>query len=355
MSKNIFSNSKILIEDEPFSINQLFISFKNFFLKLINNWKIVITFSLLCGLISLIIAVYTPKTYTAKTTFVVEDAKSGSTSILSTLAGQSGIDIGSLAGGSGLLNGDNVLQLLKSKTLIKKSLLSSYDEKNTLADRYASVYNLKSKWQSDKKINKNINFNSKLTRLEDSLLQIITNLIIDKDLRIGRLDKKVSIYELNMTSRDEKFSFLFSNYLLYNTTDFYINIKVGNIKSNIERLEKRADSLLEILDKKTYKAAEANSQLLNINKALPKLPSNAEIISRNKNIQAAVYTSLIQNLELNKTTLLQQTPVFQTLDKPEFPLNINKPSKLLYLFTGLLIGFSISLFFVYFKKSTIEL
>jgi hypothetical protein len=35
--------------------------------------------------------------------------------------------------------------------------------------------------------------------------------------------------------------------------------------------------------------------------------------------------------------------------------DVYKRQKLLYLFTGLLIGFSISLFFVYFKKSTIEL
>ena len=354
MSKNIFPNSKILIEDDPFSINQIFSSLKNFIFKFMYYWKIVITFSLFCGLISLVIAIYSPKTYTAKTTFVVEDAKSGNTSFLSTLAGQSGIDIGSLGGGSGLLNGDNVLQLLKSKTLIKKSLLMPYDEKNTLADIYANVYNLKSSWQNDKKINKYVNFNSKLTRLEDSLLQIITSLIIDKELSIGRLDKKVSIYELNMTSKDEKFSYLFSNYLLKYTTEFYVNIKVGNIKNNIERLEKRADSLLEILDKKTYKAAEANSQLLNINKALPNLPSNAEIISRNKNIQAAVYTSLIQNLELNKTSLLQQTPVFQNLDTPEFPLKINKASKLLYLSGGLLVGLLISIFYIYFKKRTIE-
>jgi hypothetical protein len=354
MSNKIFPNSKILVEDEPFSITELINNFKYFFNKVFKYWKTVFIISFFGGLIGLLIAFFTPKTFTAQTTFVVEDAKTGSSSILSTLAGQTGIDIGGMGGGSGLLNGDNVLQLLKSRTLIKKTLLSPYDQQNTLADIYATVNDLKYKWQNDKKINKLISFNTKPTRLEDSLLQTIINHLIEKDISISRLDKKVSIYELNVTSKDEKFSYLFSNYLLNKTTEFYIDIKVGNIKKNIQRLESRADSLLILLDRKTYMAAEASSQLLNVNKAIPYLPSNAEIVSRNKNIQTAVYTNLIQNLELNKTTLLQNTPVFQNLDTPEFPLKINKASKLLYLMGGLLMGSLFSLLIVSFKPNTID-
>jgi uncharacterized protein involved in exopolysaccharide biosynthesis len=354
MNNKIFSNSKILVEDEPFSIVDLFNNFKYFLIKVLKNWKIVVTISTLGGLIGILIAVYTPKTYTAKTTFVVEDAKTGSSSILSNLVGQTGLDIGGLGGGSGLLNGDNVLQLLKSQTLIKKSLLSQYDQKNTLADIYATVNNLKAKWQSNKNINKVITFNSKNTRLEDSLLQTIISQIIEKDISISRLDKKVSIYELNITSKDEKLSFLLSNILLNKATDFYIDIKVGNIRKNIQRLETRADSLLILLDKKTYKSAEASSQLLNVNKAIPNLPSNAEIVNRNKNIQTAIYTNLIQSLELNRTSLLQHTPVFQNIDIPEFPLKINKASKLLYLLVGLSIGFILSILVVYIKKTSLD-
>lgn len=354
MSNKIFPNSNILVEDEPFSITEVYHNFKSFFNKVIKYWKIAFIITIFSGFIGLLITFFIPNTFTAKTTFVVEDAKTGSSSILSTLAGQTGIDIGGMGGGSGLLNGDNVLQLLKSRTLIKKSLLSPYDQQNTLADIYATVNDLKPKWQKDKKINKLISFNTKLTRLEDSLLQTIINRLIEKDISISRLDKKVSIYELNITSKDEKFSYLFSNYLLNKTTEFYIDIKVGNIKKNIQRLESRADSLLILLDKKTYMAAEASSQLLNVNKAIPNLPSNAEIVSRNKNIQTAVYTNLIQNLELNKTTLLQHTPVFQNLDTPEFPLKINKASKFLYLIGGLLIGFLLSLLIVFFKSNPLD-
>jgi hypothetical protein len=347
------NSQNIIIEDEPFSIIQVFDNFKAFGIKILNQWKVVVLFMLLGAITGFSIAFLVPTTFTAKTTFVVEDAKSNGSSLLSSLAGQTGIDIAGLGGNSGMLSGDNVLQILKSNTLIKKSLLSPYDSTHNLADVYANANNLKTKWLVNPKINKQINFKGNLTRLEDSLLQVIINSIIEKDISISRIDKKVSIFELNITSKDEKFSYLFSDNLLRKTTDFYIDIKVGNIRKNIQRLQERADSLLVLLDQKTYKAAEASSQLLNANKAMPNLSSNAEIEIRNKTIQNAVYNSLIQNLELSKTALLQQTPVFQNLDTPEYPLKLNKASKLLYLLIGLFIGLLFGALAVFIKPTHI--
>ena len=346
-------NRNILIEDEPFSISQVFTNMKNSFVQLLTHWKKLSLFAFIGGLMGVLVAFFIPTTYTAKTTFVVEEAKSGGSSILSSLAGQTGLDIASLSGGNGLFSGDNVLLLLKSTSLIKKSLLSPYDETQTLADAYANVNHLKEKWLSNSKINKEINFSEKLTRLEDSLLQTIMYTIINKEISITRMDKKVSIFELLVTSKDEKFSYLFSTNLLKKTAEFYIDIKVGNLRKNVIRLQERADSLLDLLDKKTYKAAEVTSQMLNGNRALPDLVSSSEISTRNKTIQTTVYTSLIQNLEISKISLIQQTPVFQNLDNPEYPLKITKASKLIYLIIGAMLAFIIGAFTVFIKPTPI--
>jgi len=346
-------NRNILIEDEPFSISQVFTNIKNRFVQLFTHWKKLSLFAFIGGLIGVLVAFFIPTTYTAKTTFVVEEAKSGGSSILSSLAGQTGLDIASLSGGNGLFSGDNVLLLLKSTSLIKKSLLSPYDSTQTLADAYANVNHLKENWQANPKINKKINFGGKLQRLEDSLLQTMMYTIINKEISITRMDKKVSIFELLVTSKDEKFSYLFSTNLLKKTAEFYIDIKVGNLRKNVIRLQERADSLLDLLDKKTYKAAEATSQMLNGNKALPDLVSSSEISTRNKTIQTTVYTSLIQNLEISKTSLIQQTPVFQNLDNPEYPLKITKASKLIYLIFGAMLALIIGAFTVFIKPTPI--
>ena len=351
MNKEINPNRNILIEDEPFSISQVFINMKNSFVQLLTHWKKLSLFAIIGGIMGVLIAWFTPTTYTAKTTFVVEEAKSGGSSILSSLAGQTGLDIASLSGGNGLFSGDNVLLLLKSTSLVKKSLLTPYDETQTLADAYANVNHLKQKWKSNSKINKEINFGGNLTRLEDSLLQTMMYTIINKEISITRMDKKVSIFELLVTSKDEKFSYLFATNLLKKTAEFYIDIKVGNLRKNVVRLQERADSLLDLLDKKTFNAAEATSQMLNGNRALPDLVSSSEISTRNKTIQTTVYTSLIQNLELSKTSLIQQTPVFQNLDNPEYPLKISKTSKLLYSIVGAMIAVVIGAFSIFIKPT----
>jgi hypothetical protein len=353
MNSNQSNNQKNILEDEPFSFIQIFSNVKLFMLELLTYWKQLFFFALVGGIIGFGWAYYTPITYTARTTFVVEEAKSGNSSLLSTIAGQGGFDIGSISGGSGILSGDNVLELLKSKSLVKKALLSSYDDKKTLADVYADFYNLKSKWLQSPSVGKEINFTRPLTRLEDSLLQTMMFKIIDKDISIAKPDKRISIFELLVTSRDEKFSYIFSNNLLKQATDFYIDVKVGGLKRNVERLQMRADSLSQLLDKKTYLAAEASAQMLNINKVYSGVAASAEISNRNKTLQSNIYASLVQNLEASKTALVQLTPVFQTLDTPEYPLKKNKISKILYFLYGSSMLIFITSFIIAFKPSKI--
>jgi hypothetical protein len=353
MNSNQSNMQNNILEDEPFSFNQLFNNIKLYLLEILFYWKGLVLFMLIGGMIGFGWAYYTPVTYTARTTFIVEEAKSSNSSLLSSITSQGGFDFGSMSGGSGMLSGDNVLQLLKSNSLVKKALLSQYDDTKTLADQYAELYGLKSQWLKSPSMNSEINFKGPLTRFKDSLLQIMMFKIIDKNIIISKPDKRISIFELLITNRDEKFSYVFSNNLLKQATDFYIDVKVGGLKRNVERLEMRADSLSELLDKKTYMAAEASAQMLNINKVYSGVAASAEISNRNKSLQNNIYASLVQNLEASKTALVQQTPVFQTLDIPEYPLKKNKTSKMLYFIFGALVSVFLFSFIIAFKPRRI--
>ena len=81
-------------------------------------------------------------TYTGRVNFVIEENKQNSGGLFSALAGQVGLDMSSLSGNSGILAGDNVLELLKSPTLLKKVLLSPDTEDSTIsiAWAYATSY-----------------------------------------------------------------------------------------------------------------------------------------------------------------------------------------------------------------------
>ena len=108
----------MLPEDEPYSFQiqwQQALQRIKAALGQVRTWMLVTVAGIVVGLV---LAWLSPVTYTARLSFVVEDAKTGGGSIMSALAGQFGFDIGSLSGGaSGVLAGDNVLKLVRNHHL----------------------------------------------------------------------------------------------------------------------------------------------------------------------------------------------------------------------------------------------
>ena len=167
-------------------------------------WKIAIV-GFIGGIIGFVYASRQPITYTAKTTFVVEEGKSGSSGLggLASLAGQFGVDVGGGSSG-GLFSGDNILLYFKSPSLARETLLTKYDSSSNLsvADVYATVYKLKEGWEKNEKIGK-IDFhpsewNKSYTRLQDSLLQKLIDGIIKTQLTVGKLIKKLVLLMLQL-------------------------------------------------------------------------------------------------------------------------------------------------------------
>lgn len=314
---------KILPEDSAFETKPYKEQVQAFTQLLIAKWKLLLVLAVLGFVGGLVYHWIKPVEYIARTSFVVEESKAGSGNLMSALAGQFGFDLGSLSGTSGVLAGDNVLQLLKSGTLIKQTLLTPYDAKKSLADVYAETQDLKKKWEGKKKVGKWIDFpvGKKMDRLQDSLLKVVVQKIVEKNLSVLKPDRKLGFFELSVISRDEAFSQLFCTRLLKVATDFYVNTKTRRLQSNVQRLQAKADSLASTLNKKTYSAAETDRLLLNANPVYAAPTVSAEISSRDKYVQATIYGEIIKNLEISKTAMIQETPTVQVVDYPDLPLN----------------------------------
>ncbi len=339
------------VENEPiFSFRKIVTDFFSTLLQILQlkNW-------LLSGIIAGAILgigyffIY-KKTYTAKLTFVVEDAKTTGGSLASAFAGQLGFDITGLSGASGIIGGDNVLELLRSSHFVKQTLLTPYcdscDTTTTLADQYASIYHLKEKWKKNEDIGKVINFyplKNKQLRLEDSLLQVLIRRITDNELTISKPDKKLNIFEIEATTRDEKFTQLFCERLLKITTDFYVDTKTNRLKRNVERLQKRADSIGMLLNKQTYVSSAETGKLIDLNPAYTTSSVTAEISARDKLVLSAIYTEIVKNLEVSKTALIQETPTIQIVDYPELPLKVNKLKWYWATIIGGLLGLTVTI------------
>lgn len=339
------------MEEEIFTFRKLITDWMNDILYALSYWRILLVAGILGAVVGLCFAWLRPVTYTARLTFVVEEAKGGGGSIASALAGQFGFDIGGISGASGILAGDNVMELLKSKSLIKLTLLTPFNDSAnySLADQYATVNHWKEKWRKSSKVGREINFqvNQKLfSRLEDSLLQRMINKIGEDELSISKPDKKLGFFEIQATTGDERFSQLFCERLLKITTDFYVTTKTKRLTNNVNRLQKRADSLGILLDKKTYSTAETEKLLLDANPVYANPMVNAEISSRNKFIQSTIYGEIIKNLEVSKTALIQETPTVQVVDSPELPLKENKTSWFIAAMAGGMISLLLCVFLI---------
>lgn len=286
--------------------------------------------------------------YEGAASFILEE-KSSMGGGLSGLASQFGVDIGGLSGSSGLFAGDNILEILKSRTIIDRVLLSKVDStnalnKNTLADLYLDWTNQKNKWMNRADL-ANISFANCVpgkanTRLQDSILFLIYKKLTKKHVTVERVNKKGSIIEVMTTSQSEIFSKLFSERLVAETMKMYLDIKTGTAARSILRLEKRSDSLMEILNSKSYKSASL--QVLDANIAYKSTAVPVEVSQRDKSVTYALYTEVMKNLEASRMALAGQTPIINLLDSSKYPLEDQKYSFLILLGIGIAAGLLIN-------------
>ncbi len=342
------NNQLSLTDSDEISLRELFEKIQKILKYLISKWWIILLTGTLGGANGYIHAYRQPIKYTAKITFVLEDSKGGGSGLAS-LAGQFGFDLGGSAGGS-VFSGDNILSFLKSKNLVRETLLTSFSEKSneTLADRYADIYKLKESWIRNNKIGK-INFSkfniNSLPRLEDSLMQNIEERIIENELFVIRPDKKYSFIEAKITTLDEEFSKTFLDRLVKVASELYIVSKTKTKAANIALLQRRADSLSAVLNNKTYSAAASQQSLVDVNPALKISSISSEITNRDKTISSTIFAEVVKNLELSKTLLNQEMPFIQVVEQSTFPLPKEKPSKINSLVLGSF--FSVSLTILY--------
>lgn len=290
--------------------------------------------------------------YTAEITFIVEDNKNMGGGILSALGGQLGFDISSLSGGgNGLLSGDNVLELLKSKSMMAECLKTPYgnDTSITLADRYAEVYKLRKQWAKSKEVGKEIFFGKadQNSRLQDSLLKVIVKQIEEKQLSIYKPDKKLGFFRVTVSTKDELMSKLIAERIIKIATDFYIDARTGRLKKNIDRLQGRTDSLEAVLNKRTYSATAENRLMLNANPAFIDQPVTREISEREKIMMGTIYAELMKNLEISKTALIQETPAVQIVDHASLPLENDRKKWYIHLIWGILAGIGGMMLFIF--------
>ena len=335
------------------ALTDIIASAKNFIQFIQSKIKLLGLLIVLGGLLGLVYYFITSPKYQATATFIVEEKSSGSG--LAGMAGQLGFDISSLTGGNaGLFDGDNILEIIKSRNIIESVLLSKVDiadsaNNKTLADLYYETSGLKNKLEGKSNDLANLNFSSiKIgaahTILQDSVLYMMIEKINKDNLNVQRTNKKGSIISISTNSVNPQFSKLFSERLLNETSEMYIKIKVGNLSSNINRLQNKADSLQALLNRTSYQSAALNT--FDANEAYKSSAVPEEMSQRDKLVLNTLYAEVVKNVEILRISLINQKPIIQVLDLPKFPLVNQQKSFLIIELIGILAGLVIGLLYL---------
>ena len=347
-------NNTEQFDNDEISLKELVLKIKEWYQFLISKWKLIVLMGVIGGVIGFTYAYFQKPTYKAVLTFAMEEEKSGGGGLGGALglASQFGIDLGSSGGGA--FSGANLIELMKSRKLVEKTLLSPIEvdgKAQSLVEYYLAFNEIKKDWD-EKPLLKNVSFpidadRTKFTLQQDSILKNLAAGLIKKDLVISQKDKKVSILSIEMNSTNEQFAKVFCETIAKETSEYYIEIKSKKSKMNVDILQHQADSIRAELNSAITGVAAAADNVFNLNSAMNvrRTPS----ARRQVDVQAntAILTQLVGNLELAKVTLRKETPLLQIIDRPSFPLEKEKVGKLKSLVLGgFLAGFLTVLYLV---------
>ncbi len=342
------------IDNDEISLKELIQKIQEWIAYLKTQWKLIIGIAALGGIIGFVYASFQKPTYLATTTFVLEEDKGGGgLGGAMGLASSFGFDLG--GGGGGLFTSSNIIELMKSRLVVEKTLLNPVQiagKEISLADYYIQYNELKEGWAKKPKL-ANISFpvnadRTKFSLEQDSILQTISEELTKENLAIAQKDKKVSIISLTVKTENELFSKLFCEQLLKETSDFYIETKSKKSRLNVDILQHQADSIRAELNGAITGVAAASDNVYNLNPAynVKKTPGTRRQVDVQAN--TAILTQLVAQLELSKVSLRKETPLVQLIDRPILPLEKEKLGRLKSLVLGgFLAGFLTILYLVF--------
>ena len=342
------------INNDDISLKELIQKIQEWFQYFKTKWKFIFVIAALGAIIGFVYASFQKPTYQATTTFVLEEDKGGGgLGGAMGLASSFGLDLG--GGGGGLFTSSNIIELMKSRLVVEKTLLNPVQvsgKEISLADFYIQSNELKKDLSKNPAL-ANINFPANADRIkfslaQDSLLQTIFEELTKNNLVIAQKDKKVSIISLTVKTENELFSKLFCEQLLKETSDFYIETKSKKARLNVEVLQNQSDSIRSELNSAITGVAAASDNVYNLNPAfnVKSTPSKRKQVDVQAN--TAILTQLVAQLELSKVSLRKETPLVQIIDRPILPLEKQKLGRIKsFVFGGFLAGILTILYLVF--------
>lgn len=315
---------------------------------------ILLVLSLLGGILGYFAGFLNKPLYTAKVKFVVqEEGKSNSLGSYAGIASQLGIEMPE--SNSDLFKSENVAELMRSNLIIDKTLYSQISvngKKELLGNVYLRDNNIIALRPNHQKF-VFVPGDFSADRFRDSLLTVIEANLSRTDLQEAKVDNNVTIRFASFTSRSEEFSKIFLENLMKNVGNYYVKTKTERAAQNVLALQKQTDSVKRLLYSSMNSSAISTDYQLNMN---PARQIGQVSLQKNKidlQIQTTTYMELVRNLGLAKLNVLKETPLFQIIDPPRYPLEKKILRKSVTALTGTVLVFFLTLIYFFRRDSKV--
>ena len=308
------------IVQESITVNRA----SSLFTFLLKRWWMFIIVGIAGGLFGIWYASKEEIQYQSKLTFALDNG--GSEGGLLSLASQFGLTVDD---GKDIFAGDNILEIMKSRRMVETVLLST----DTFNNKAFSLIEYFLSFPGNRVARtKEVHFpvgqaRESFSYLQDSLLYSTYLKFATKLILAQRPDRKLSLFELNVTSPDEKFTKDFTDRLITETNNFYVEISSKKAKKTLDVLEDRVAAMKGNVGASISSRAAAQDANLNPAFAAAQVP----LLKQQFNIQAysGAYGEMFKNLELARFQYLKQIPLMQIIDKADYPMKKLKASKLI--------------------------
>mgnify|MGYP003648522660 FL=1 len=338
--------------DNQFTFKEVIQNFSGWISYFISQWKILLLAGLLGIGLGALVSIFKKPVFVATTSFVLEDGDSGGMGSMSGLASLVGVNLGSMGGTSGLFQGDNIMELYRSERMLDEALLSPFDENQLLIDRFIEFEKIDKKWASKVDIS-TMDFSTARENFsvsQDSVVKEVAQLVRENQLSVAKPDRKLTIIQVSVSSKDEAYAKVFNERLVENVNEFYRETKTKKTSENLAILQSQADSVRKILDQSIGAYASATDRVPNANPLLSS--ATVETKKRQIDVQAtgAVYEEVVKNLEIAKVNHRNNSPLIQIIDSPRFPLERSEIRLVKGMVYGFVIVVLLSVFWIYFRR-----
>ena len=126
-------------------------------------------------------------------------------------------------------------------------------------------------------------------------------------------------------------------------SSFYIELKKKKAEIDFEFAVKKADSLLNVLNKLDRRAIALDESTFFTNEELKRYNLPKQNLAQDKSTVQSQYYYAVNNREAAAYKLQKETPIIEALDRPEPPYDTTKKSASLYAMIGFILGIAIGI------------